>query len=170
MTNKERYQRAFGTLRASEKIKQEAIEMANNREQAYKNYRSYLRGRRIVVAVVAMVLVLAMTAVAYAATDGQLFQMVRVFINGQERDATAYANDDGSLTVNFAPGDQVEIDTGNVTFSMDGEQTAQENLNGSITVLPVQTRADENGPYANVAGQRLGLEQMPAAAAGVPEN
>lgn len=169
MTNKERYQRAFGTLRASEKIKQEAIEMANNREQAYKNYRSYLRGRRIVVAVVAMVLVLAMTAVAYAATDGQLFQMVRVFINGQERDATVYMNDDGSLSIGVEPGDKVEIDAGPVTLTT-VESAVEDGAEHVVTVLPFQAGVDEGGPYADVAGQRLGLEQMPAAAASVPKN
>lgn len=65
--------------------------------------------RKLIIAIMILVLMFAMTCIANAATGGQLVDGVKVFINGQEVDSSVYIADDGSVEIDAADADNVRI-------------------------------------------------------------
>ena len=55
----------------------------------------------------------AMSAVAYAATDGQILQDIKVFLNGEQ--VTATPDEDGNVEVEFDAGDEVKVESEDTT-------------------------------------------------------
>ena len=94
MTNKERYQRAFAPLHASA-VFMEVTSM--------KKTRKYIP--RAAVICVAIVLVLALAATAYAADLGGIRSSVRVWLRGEPMDAALYIQGD-KYTVTSEDGTQ----------------------------------------------------------------
>ena len=93
MTNKERYQRAFSTLHASDDILTEVTEM----KQTGKN------GRKRIVALVAAVAIIAVLATAaYAADIGGIRRTVQIWLHGDQTDAVLEVNRNEDLTTEYA--------------------------------------------------------------------
>ncbi len=78
MMNKEKYQRTFSALHASEDCIREVKQMK-------KVSRKYVS--KLVVAVAAAVMVLALASVAYAADWGGIRQTVQIWLHGEQTDA-----------------------------------------------------------------------------------
>lgn len=77
MTNKERYQKTFGALHASQELVLEVTKMRQNTRK--------FRLTRIAVAVACMMALLVTTAfAANEATNGALMNYIKIIVNGQE--------------------------------------------------------------------------------------
>lgn len=77
MNNRQLYQRSFSKLKASDKVTMEDIRM----KQRGKN----LRCRRSVLVLSAvLVMMMAVSAVAYAVTEGRIIENLKVFLDGRE--------------------------------------------------------------------------------------
>lgn len=106
MNNKDMYIETFSGLHSDYASMQEVLDK--------KTSRGGLRMKKSL-AVVLCVLVglFAMSAVAYAATDGQIFQDIKVFLNGEQ--VNADVDEDGNVEVNFDAGDEVKVENGYTT-------------------------------------------------------
>lgn len=96
MKNKEYYKKAFSKLTASEDVIQEVLDM--DRKKVYRFT------KRTAGVAAAAALTLAVTGAAYAATDGniaQLLERITLYINGEQADIADYGitpGKDGSYT------------------------------------------------------------------------
>lgn len=100
---RELYRSAFSRLHASDTLDWEEMNM-KNKKQGFRCRRSLL-----VFAAVLTVL-MAMSALTYAATDGQVLETVKVWINGSSVDAGSYTQEDGSIQIDLSEGDTVEVE------------------------------------------------------------
>lgn len=100
---RELYRSAFSRLHASDTLDWEEMNM-KNKKQGFRCRRSLL-----VFAAVLTVL-MAMSALTYAATDGQVLETVKVWINGSSVDAGSYTQEDGSIQIDLGEGDTVEVE------------------------------------------------------------
>ena len=101
---RELYKNAFSRLHASGALEWEEMNMTTKKTTGFRCRRS--------MAVLAAVLtvLLAMSAIAYAATDGEIVQQVKVWINGEQIDAGACTQEDGSISVDLKDGDHVKVE------------------------------------------------------------
>lgn len=101
-TQKELYQRAFSRLHASAVLDWEEMNMDNGNKK--------LRCRRsFLVAAVILSIMMAMSAIAYAATGGEILDSVKVWINGNQVSADTYKQEDGSILIDLQEGARLEI-------------------------------------------------------------
>ena len=100
---RELYRSAFSRLHASDTLDWEEMNM-KNKKQGFRCRRSLL-----VFAAVLTVL-MAMSALTYAATNGQVLETVKVWINGSSVDAGSYTQEDGSIQIDLSEGDTVEVE------------------------------------------------------------
>lgn len=107
MTNREKFQKTFGTLHASPDTMTEVMNMAE-----MKNGRSILK--RVGTMALAAVLVLALASVAYASDLGGIQRTVQVWLHGELTDAT-FTFAEGSYEYSYTDADG-EVKYGGVAF------------------------------------------------------
>ena len=100
---RELYRSAFSRLHASDTLDWEEMNM-KNKKQGFRCRRS------LVVFAAVLTVLMAMSALTYAATDGQVLETVKVWINGSSVDAGSYTQEDGSIQVDLGEGDTVEVE------------------------------------------------------------
>ena len=90
MTNKERYRRAFSVLHASDEFRMEVNTMKQKTRKAMP---------RLVAVCAAVILVIGMSAVAYAADVGGIQRTIQIWLHGEQTDAVLdIQNGEYSLT------------------------------------------------------------------------
>lgn len=120
---RELYKSAFSRLHASGALEWEEMNMTTKKKTGFRCRRS--------MAILAAVLTVlfAMSAIAYAATDGEIVQQVKIWINGQQIDAGACTQEDGSIVVDLKDSDSVRIE--GYDWSVESET---ENFKGNLKV------------------------------------
>lgn len=115
MTNKEKYQRTFSALHASDDCLKEVIAM----KQTKKIHMS-----RLAAVCAAAVLVLGLTCAAYAADVGGIQRTVQIWVNGDQTDAVFDMTDDGSYTLRWQDeeGTTHERGGGGIAYEPDGSE------------------------------------------------
>ena len=138
MTEKERFQRAFAPLHASQDTMTEVMKMTER-----KTKRPALR--RAATIGLAAALVLALGSVAYASDLGGIQRTVQLWLNGEMTDATLTVKN-GHYTVNYtdSEGNERERSGGGVAFEPDGTERAltEEELLADINCPEVTYRDD----------------------------
>lgn len=111
MTNKERYQRVFSTLHASDRIMEVRI--------MKKTKRTYVR--RFVPVLTAIAIAVGTSATVYAADVGGIRRAVQIWIHGDQTNAVMEIND-GSYTMTYTDknGEQQEMAGGGVVMDAEG--------------------------------------------------
>ncbi len=97
MTNKERYQKTFSLLHASERTMEAQLMKKTKR----------LPANRLVPVIVALVLALGLASVAYATNLGGIRKMIQIWIRGDQTDAVMEVSD-GHYTLTYRDKDGVE--------------------------------------------------------------
>lgn len=100
---RELYRSAFSRLHASDTLDWEEMNM-KNKKQGFRCRRS------LVVFAAVLTVLMAMSALTYAATDGQVLETVKVWINGSSVNASSYTQEDGSIQIDLSEGDTVEVE------------------------------------------------------------
>ena len=128
MTNKEKYQRTFSVLYASDEFRMEGNTMKQKTRKAMP---------RLVAVCAAVILVIGMSAVAYAADVGGIQRTIQIWLHGEQTDAVLeIQNGQYSLGYEDAEGNSHEIHGGGVAFDDDGQERPltdeeiMEHLNG----------------------------------------
>ena len=124
MTNRERYQRAFGTLRASGTILTEAETMGKRKK------RRFVLPRAAVAALLVCGLALGSLSAAYAADIGGFRQTVKIWLGGSLKDAELEVDEQGAYTVSaegevVIEGTAAAMDENGETAPVDPEALAQ---------------------------------------------
>ena len=114
MTNKQRYQRTFGTLHASGDFLKEVTTMKTTK---------HFPARRLIGLCAAVILILAMATAAYAADVGGIQRRVQLWIHGDQTDAVLDIRG-GQYTVTYEDpeGNSQEFGGGGVAFEPDGSE------------------------------------------------
>lgn len=125
MTNKDKYQRAFSVLHASDDCL-EGIKAMKNTHRVYWN--------KLVAVCAAVVVVLALASVAYAADVGGIQRSVQIWLHGDRTDAVMVV-DNGEYTLTYTDenGQTHEQGGGGVAYDFFGRErplTAEELLDG----------------------------------------
>ena len=124
MTNKERYQRTFRTLHASDRM-MEVKEMKRTK---------HLSAARFVPVAAALVLTLGLATVAYATDFGGIRRAVRLWIQGKQTDAVMEVeNGSYKLTFEDEEGNTVQREGGGIAMEPGGVErplTAEELMEG----------------------------------------
>ena len=128
MTNKEKYRRAFSVLHASDEFRMEVNTMKQKTRKAMP---------RLVAVCAAVILVIGMSAVAYAADVGGIQRTIQIWLHGEQTDAVLdIQNGEYSLTYEGEDGATHEIAGGGVAFDDNGQERPltdeeiMEHLNG----------------------------------------
>ena len=153
MTNKEKYQRAFSVLHASGDCVMEVTSMN-------RTTRRYIP--RLAAVCTAIVMVLGLSAVAYAADVGGIQRTIQLWFQGEQTDAVLEIRE-GEYTLGFedAAGNTHEIQGGGVAFEPDGqerpltEEEILEHLN-----MPEVVYEDDGSVWVYYQGQKLEITDM----------
>ena len=128
MTNKEKYQRAVSVLHTSDEFRMEVSTMKQKTRKAMP---------RLVAVCAAVILVIGMSAVAYAADVGGIQRTIQIWLHGEQTDAVLEIQDgEYSLTYEDVHGSTHEISGGGVAFDDNGQERPltdeeiMEHLNG----------------------------------------
>ena len=106
---RELYRSAFSHLHASDALDWEEMNMTGkSREIKGKGFRCR---RSMVILAVVLTVLMAMSVIAYAATDGEVLNTVKVWINGAQVDAGAYTQEDGTIKIDLSEGDSIEVES-----------------------------------------------------------
>lgn len=135
MTNKEKYQRAFGTLHASHEFLMEARNMNNQKRHSH---------RRMLSLWAAVMLVLAMAAVCYAENVGGIQREIQLWIHGDQTDAVIEI-EDGSYTLTYEDAEGLhERGGGGVAIDFLGRERplTEEELLEQLSMPEVEYRED----------------------------
>ena len=135
MTNKEKYQRAFGTLHASHEFLMEARNMNNQKRHSH---------RRMLSLCAAVMLVLAMAAVCYAENVGGIQREIQLWIHGDQTDAVIEI-EDGSYTLTYDDAEGLhERGGGGVAIDFFGRERplTEEELLEQLSMPEVEYRED----------------------------
>ena len=136
MTNKQRYQRTFSALHASEDKLWEVKAMKHTR-------RLYMP--RLAAACAAAVLTMGLASAAYAADVGGIQRSIQIWVNGDQTDAVLDVRD-SSYTVTYQDQDGVshEFGGGGVAFNSDGSERplTEEEIMDHLDSPDVQYRDD----------------------------
>lgn len=92
MTDKELYKKTFSKLHTDHALRLEVMGMK-------KNAKGIRCKRSFIIATAILVLVFAMTCISYAATDGQILSDIKLWINGQQYDASSYMSESGHYII-----------------------------------------------------------------------
>lgn len=113
MTNKQRYQRAFGTLHASHEFLMEARNMNNQKRHSH---------RRMLSLCAAVILLLVMAVVCYAEDVGGIQRKIQLWIHGDQTDAVIEI-ENGSYTLTYEDAEGVhERGGGGVAYDFFGRE------------------------------------------------
>jgi len=114
MTNKERYQRAFSTLHASDDHVLEVSAMKQTEK---------IRFNKLVAVCAVLVLVLGLASISYAADIGGIRRSIQLWIHGDQTDAILEVESGHySLTYEDADGNVRHQSGGGVAFGPDGKE------------------------------------------------
>lgn len=114
MTNKQWYQRTFSTLHASERHFMEVAAMKHTKKV-------YIP--RLAAVCAAVVMVIGLLSVAYAADMGGIQRSVQLWINGDQTDAVLDIQGSGyTVTYQDKDGGSHEFGGGGVAFNVDGSE------------------------------------------------
>ena len=114
MTNKEKYQRTFGLLHASGDFLKEDFAMQSTK---------FFPLRKAVILCAAVILILCMATVCYAADVGGIRRTVQIWIHGDQTSAVMdIQNGQYTLTYEDAQGNTQERGGGGVAFENDGSE------------------------------------------------
>lgn len=116
MTNKEKYKQAFSVIHVSDEFTLEVREMAKTSKKQKIN--------QMVAAVVACILLVGGSTVAYAADLGGIQRTVQLWIHGDQTEVTIDFNADGSYNMEYfnSEGNAVQAGGGGVAFNPDGSE------------------------------------------------
>lgn len=116
MTNKEKYQKAFSVLHASDRCRMEAEDMMKMKKANYK--------KTVAAAAAAAILLVGGTGTAYAANVGGIQRTIQLWIYGDQTIATLTANDDDTYTITYSDkdGNEKTMGTGGVAIQADGTE------------------------------------------------
>ena len=116
MTNKEKYQKAFSVLHASDRGRMEAEDMMKMKKANYK--------KTVAAAAAAAILLAGGTGTAYAANVGGIQRTIQLWIYGDQTTATLTANDDDTYTITYSDkdGNEKTMGTGGVAIQADGTE------------------------------------------------
>ena len=116
MTNKEKYQKAFSVLHASDRCRMEAEDMMKMKKANYK--------KTVAAAAAAAILLVGGTGTAYAANVGGIQRTIQLWIYGDQTTATLTANDDDTYTITYSDkdGNEKTMGTGGVEIQADGTE------------------------------------------------
>lgn len=116
MTNKEKYQKAFSVLHASDRCRMEAEDMMKMKKANYK--------KTVAAAAAAAILLAGGTGTAYAANVGGIQRTIQLWIYGDQTTATLTANDDDTYTITYSDkdGNEKTMGTGGVAIQADGTE------------------------------------------------
>lgn len=116
MTNKEKYQKAFSVLHASDRCRMEAEDMMKMKKANYK--------KTAAAAAAAAILLVGGTGTAYAANVGGIQRTIQLWIYGDQTTATLTANDDDTYTITYSDkdGNEKTMGTGGVAIQADGTE------------------------------------------------
>ena len=116
MTNKEKYQKAFSVLHASDRCRMEAEDMMKMKKANYKKI--------VAAAAAAAILLVGGTGTAYAANVGGIQRTIQLWIYGDQTTATLTANDDDTYTITYSDkdGNEKTMGTGGVAIQADGTE------------------------------------------------
>ena len=131
MNNRELYKRSFDKLQPSKEFEKELTTMMEE-----KQTRRFKRPGKVLVLVAA---VSVMLTLAVAASAAGVWQNVRLWINGQEVDASAYMDENGDISVEATGEGRIDV-----LF------TDEESTDGEIVIAP-----NIDAAYENVEGQDL---------------
>lgn len=135
MTNKQRYQRAFSALHASEECLMEVKAMKHSR----------FKISRMAAICAAALLVVGMATVAYAADVGNIQRTIQLWIHGDQTNAVLDIQD-GSYTMTYQgpEGGTHEIFGGGVAFEADGSERplTEEEILEQLNMPEVEYRED----------------------------
>ena len=92
MTDKELYKRTFSRLHTDHALRLEVMGMK-------KNTKGIRCKRSFIIVTAILLLIFAMTCVSYAATDGQILNDIKLWINGQQYDASSYMSESGHYII-----------------------------------------------------------------------
>ncbi len=120
---RELYKNAFSRLHASGALEWEEMNMTTKKKTGFRCRRS------IAVLAAVLTVLFAMSAIAYAATGGQVVEQVKVWMNGQQIDAGACTQEDGTITIDLPDSGDVRIE--GYDWSVVNES---ENCKGSLKV------------------------------------
>ena len=114
MTNKEKYQRAFGVLHASDDFLKEELFMKQTKRFPL---------RRALCLCAAVILVFGLATVCYAADVGGIRRMVQIWVHGDQTDAVLdIQNGSYTLTYEDAQGNTHDQGGGGVAIEWDGSE------------------------------------------------
>lgn len=116
MTNKEKYQKAFSVLHASDRCRMEAEDMMKMKKANYK--------KTVAAAAAAAILLVGGTGTAYATNVGGIQRTIQLWIYGDQTIATLTANDDDTYTITYSDkdGNEKTMGTGGVAIQADGTE------------------------------------------------
>lgn len=139
MNNKELYKKAFSTLHTDHTLDWEVLNMKKNATGL-----RFKRSFAIVTAI--LILIVAMTCISYAATDGQVLNAIKIWINGEPVGQGSYTvNEDGSFSVDINPGDRITIENEDFEFGP---------INGLLTI------GETNMEGENVASTEIIISEI----------
>lgn len=156
--NRRLYLSAFSRLHASANLDLEGMIMKCDTKKGSGAVRCR---RGLIVTTLIMVMLFAMSAVAFAATDGEIVNDVKsvvneitVWINGEKLDNSVITKqEDGSFSIDIQPGDQIKIDGNDYEISSE---------NGNFEGKLNHKETDENGKKA--AESEIVIEKVPESA------
>ena len=113
MTNKERYQRTFSALHASEDFLMEVTPMKRTGK---------VRKNRIAALCAAIALIAVLATAAYAADVGGIRRTVQLWVHGDQTDAVMVVEEDGCYKVTYEDenGDTMEMGGGGIAIGENG--------------------------------------------------
>lgn len=135
LDNRRLYRATFSRLHASAKLDLEEIKMKSAGKQSNGTIRCK---RGILVTALIMVMLFAMSAVAFAATDGEIVNDVKsvvkgvsVWLNGEKLDVDEVTKgEDGSISIDIHEGDQIKVNGDDYESSVEiGSMNGKLNFN-----------------------------------------
>ncbi|MBQ9648611.1 MAG: hypothetical protein IJV43_09675 [Oscillospiraceae bacterium] len=152
MTNKERYQRTFSALHASEDDIREVKAMKKTHQVYWK---------KLAAVCAAAVMVLALASGAYAADVGGIQRTVQIWLHGEQTDAVFTATGNGEYTLTYTDESGVEHESqgGGVALHHGHERplTEEELLEDIDSARPEVDFADDGAVWLYYEDQKIEL-------------
>ena len=134
MTNKEKYQRAFSVLHASDEFRMEVNPMKQKTRKAMP---------RLVAICAAVILVIGMSTIAYAADVGGIQRTIQIWLHGEQTDAV------------------LDIQNGEYSLTYEGEDGASHEIAGGEKNIAVYLIANERAvPFYEKCGMKRADDVM----------
>lgn len=152
MSNRELYKQAFSHLHTDHTLDLEGVKMKMQKKENMTGLRCT---RRLLVTTLILVMILAMAGVSYAATDGEVFKNLQVWINGQPASEGQFTeNADGSWSADVKEGDKIDmqgdgwessIDVGDMTGKISGSVMQSGDLDQFVIEVEMRDTIESTG-------------------------